>query len=427
MSSFADLPLCPELQVALQRLNYHQPTPIQRKAIPLVLQGYDLMAEAQTGTGKTASFALPMIEMFSQQEIEEGYKNIRGLVLVPTRELAIQVADAALECGQALGMRIVSIYGGVRFDNQVRKMKRGADILVATPGRLLDMLTQGKLHLNDMQTLVFDEADRMLDLGFIDTIKSILGFCPEQRQTLLFSATSNESIDLLAEYLLTEPKYVKTTPRNSTGQHIKQLAYAVDNKGKTSFVLRLIQKEGWKKTLIFTRTKNRADQLLTELIKQGITAAVIHGDRSQKERVNALQAFINNEVDILVATDVAARGLDIPAIPRVVNFDMPNVPEDYVHRIGRTGRAGQEGVAISLVGTSEREYLADIELLIKRKLKLKKPQLQTQEKAPDTAQQKKRKRKGSARKDGEEYLRNTKEDEAKDAAIPSIRPSLFGR
>ena len=426
MPSFADLPLCPELQFALQQLNYSQPTPIQLKAIPLILQGHDLMAEAQTGTGKTASFALPMIEIFAQQEIPEGYKNIRGLVLVPTRELAIQVADATLEYGKALGMRVISVYGGIRFENQVRKMKGGADILVATPGRLLDMLTQGKLQLNDLQTLVFDEADRMLDLGFIDAIKSILGFCPKKYQTLLFSATSNESIDLLADYLLTSPKHVKTTPRNSTAQHIKQLAYAVDNKDKTSFILRLAQDEGWKKTLIFTRTKVRADQLYIDLVKAGIDAAVIHGDRSQKERVSALQAFTSSEVDILVATDVAARGLDIPAIPRVVNFDMPNVSEDYVHRIGRTGRAGEEGIAISLVGSSERGYLADIELLIKRKLKMRTPQLQSQGKGPDTSSGKKKKGKGSSRKTGAEYLRDTTDDDEKDSAIPAIRPSPFG-
>ncbi|WP_432696564.1 DEAD/DEAH box helicase [Marinobacterium sp. YM272] len=370
MTNFADLNLCPELNATLEALGYREPTPIQAKAIPLVLAGHDLIAEAQTGTGKTASFALPMIERLSKQPGNPEYHDIRGLVLVPTRELAIQVGDNTLEYGQLLGMRVTSIYGGVRFDNQIRKMKRGADILVATPGRLLDMLKQKKLTLEHLEILVFDEADRMLDLGFINEIKALLAFMPEKKQTLLFSATLDESVEVLADALLNDPKRVQVAPRNAAASQVRQRVYAVDNADKADVLSYLIKGAHWQQTLVFTRTKRRADELCAALQADGIAALAIHGDKHQRERIAALAAFAEGDISVLVATDVAARGLDIESLPQVVNYDLPNQPQDYVHRIGRTGRAGQKGLAVSLVGPDERRFLKPISELINKPLQL---------------------------------------------------------
>ena len=368
MPSFADFNLCPELQYTLSELGYQEPTPIQTQAIPLVLAGKDVMAEAQTGTGKTASFALPMIERLSKHPAPPEYHPIRGLILTPTRELAIQVADNTLAYGTTLGMRVISIYGGVRFDNQIRKMKRGADILVATPGRLLDMLTQKKLNLEALEILVFDEADRMLDLGFIHDIKKILSYTPDKKQTLLFSATFNEGIEALSDTLLNDPVSLSVTPRNSTTSQVKQRAYGVDNGDKADILSYMIKEGNWSRTLVFTRTKRRADQVADYLQQEGITAMAIHGDKHQKERIAALQAFTDDEIQVLVATDVAARGLDIESLPRVINYDMPNQAEAYVHRIGRTGRAGQKGMAISLVAPDEKRFLVAIVALINKQI-----------------------------------------------------------
>ncbi|GGC05741.1 ATP-dependent RNA helicase RhlE [Marinobacterium zhoushanense] len=370
MSGFADLKLCPELNATLEALGYREPTPIQTQAIPLVLAGHDLIAEAQTGTGKTASFALPMIERLSKQPGNPEYREIRGLVLVPTRELAIQVGDNTLEYGRLLGMRVISIFGGVRFDNQIRKMKRGADILVATPGRLLDMLKQKKLSLDQLEILVFDEADRMLDLGFINEIKALLAYMPVQKQTLLFSATLDESVEVLADKLLDNPKRVSVAQRNTSAATVQQRAYAVDNRDKADVLAYLITGARWQQTLVFTRTKRRADELAAALQHEGIHALAIHGDKHQRERIAVLNAFADGEVNVLVATDVAARGLDIDNLPQVVNYDLPNQPQDYVHRIGRTGRAGQKGLAVSLVAPEERRFLQAISELINKPLQL---------------------------------------------------------
>lgn len=370
MSAFGSLGLCPELQFTLQELGYHQPTPIQEAAIPMVLEGHDLIAEAQTGTGKTASFALPMIEQLSRQPQGPEYYPIRGLVLVPTRELAIQVADATLAYGLALGMRVISIYGGVRFDNQIRKMKRGADILVATPGRLLEMLRQKKFTLDHLEFLVLDEADRMLDLGFIHDLRAILSFTPAQKQTLLFSATFTPAVEKLTDGLLNAPERVSVAPRNATSKKVTQHAFAIDNRDKTDILSYLITGCGWQQTLVFARTKRRAEQVSQALQKEGIKAVSIHGDKNQRERSAALAAFTAGEATALIATDVAARGLDIEGLPRVINYDIPQQAEAYVHRIGRTGRAGQTGIAFSFCSPDEKALWADIGQLIGKQIPL---------------------------------------------------------
>ena len=368
MANFSQLKLCPELLFTLEQLNYQHMSEIQQKAIPVILAGEDVMAQAQTGTGKTAGFALPMIEKLRQPNSVENYHNIRGLILTPTRELAIQVAEKTLSYGEQLGVRVVSVYGGVRFENQIRKMKRGADILVATPGRLLEMLIQKKFSLTHLEILVFDEADRMLDLGFIHDINRIMSFAPKKRQTLLFSATYNDKIEHWAQQVLNKPKKISVTPSNSVGKKVQQIAYKVDNSSKEEVLCYLISSGNWKQTLVFTRTKKRADKVADFLLSENINAVSIHGDKLQKDRISALSRFVNQEVDVLVATDVAARGLDIEALPRVVNFDLPDQPEAYVHRIGRTARAGKTGQAISFVAPDERQHLLDIETLIAKKL-----------------------------------------------------------
>lgn len=426
-SSFSDLALCPELQFTLQQLGYSQPTPIQLKAIPQVLAGEDLLAEAQTGTGKTASFALPIIEKLSKTAPDKNYRDIRALVLVPTRELAIQVADNTLEYGKALGMRVISIYGGVRVDNQIRKMKRGADILVATPGRLLDLLQQKALHLNKLQFLVLDEADRMLDLGFIDPIQRIMDYAAEPRQTLLFTATADDSVEVLAEFYLNNPKKIKVSPRNSTAHQVRQFAYGVDNADKSDVLAYLIKEGKWGQTLVFARTKKRVDLLTEYLQHEGINAGALHGDKTQRERIRMLDEFVAGDLHILVATDVAARGLDIEALPQVVNYDLPNVPEAYVHRIGRTGRAGETGEAISLVAPAEREFLVRIEKLIKQKVKLRPvPRIENGKmiESDPIADQPLKKRKKVQSKRGKRPLTEKYE---RDDSKKSVRPSLFSK
>ncbi|WP_370277583.1 DEAD/DEAH box helicase [Pontibacterium sp.] len=371
MSNFSSLGLSDALLHALDALNYQQPTPIQTQAVPQVLAGKDLMAEAQTGTGKTAAFALPILEKLAQQPVEESVRPVRSLVLVPTRELAVQVTDSFYAYGEQLGIRIIPIYGGVRAENQIKRLKRGADILVATPGRLLDLLGRDVISLESLQTLVLDEADRMLDLGFSREIDKLMAQMPKERQTLLFSATFADNITELSQKILTNPAKISVAKRNSTAKTVQQLAYRVDNQDKADTLSYMIHGGQWAQVLVFTRTKKRADILTAHLLEEGISAAAIHGDKSQRDRSRALDAFKQNQVRILVATDVAARGLDIDALPRVVNFDLPNVPEAYVHRIGRTGRAGSSGQAISLVAPDEKGYLKEIESLIKRPLKLK--------------------------------------------------------
>jgi len=429
MTGFSDLGLRSELLETLRTLEYSEPTPVQQQAIPVALKGRDLVAEAQTGTGKTASFALPMIQRLSKSHEEGEYRPIRGLVLVPTRELSVQVADDTLEYGRVLKMRVVSIYGGVRFDNQIRKLKRGADILVATPGRLLDLIRHEVISLAQVEMLVFDEADRMLDLGFIDDIRKLLDLIPEQRQTLLFSATLNESVEVLAEKLLTEPKRIAIAARNSASKQVKQSIYAVERGDKADVLAFLIKAGNWQQTLVFTRTKAGADALTESLQEEGISAAAIHGDRSQRDRLAALKQFTDREVRVLVATDVAARGLHIEALPQVVNFDLPNQPEAYVHRIGRTGRAGMKGHAISLVGGDERRFLKAISDLIGKPLQLQPVPTFENGKLMEGGYLSEKQRNPSKRaRAGNKKQKETKpksKEYREDSSRPALRQSLF--
>lgn len=422
-ASFSDLALCPEIQSTLQNLGYQKPTPIQMKAIPLVLQGKDLLAEAQTGTGKTASFALPIIEKLSKQPVQ-GYRPVRALILAPTRELAIQVADNSLEYGRALGMRVISVYGGVPVENQIKRLKRGTDILVATPGRLLDLLRQKAIKLDKLEFLVLDEADRMLDLGFIDPIQKIMDYASDERQTLLFTATADESVEVLAEFYLNNPTKIKVTPRNSTAQSVRQFAYQVDHSQKADVLSYLITEGKWGQTLVFVRTKKKVDEVTLYLQREGIDAAAIHGEKSQRERVRMLSEFTTGKLHVLVATDVAARGLDIESLPYVVNYDLPNQPEAYVHRIGRTGRAGESGEAVSLVAPAEREFLKRIEALIKQKIKLRPvPRIENGKRieADDFADKPMKRKPKKVKKQKASRAETYQPDHSK----KSIRPSLF--
>jgi len=424
MADFSQLELCPELQFTLEQLNYQKTTEIQAKVIPVILQGADVLAQAQTGTGKTAGFALPIIQKLKDVQPVNNYHCIRALILTPTRELAIQVAEKTLSYGEQLNMRVISIHGGVRFDNQLRKLKRGADILVATPGRLLEMLIQKKLSLQQLQVLVFDEADRMLDLGFIHDINRIMSFTPKERQTLLFSATYNDKIEQWAAQVLNNPKKVSAAPANSAAKKIQQLAYKVGNGDKDDVLSFMVNSGKWKQTLVFVRTKRRADKVSQALIDAGINANSIHGDKLQKERIAALNAFSDQQIDVLVATDVAARGLDIEALPRVVNYDLPNQPEAYVHRIGRTARAGKTGQAISFVAPDERQYLQEIEQLIGKKIQFHSIPLLTNgklvsEKSAGIAKANSKVRKTAKAK----YIA----PELEKAKKPALRPSLLGK
>jgi ATP-dependent RNA helicase RhlE len=346
---------------------YSVPTPIQEKAIPVVLQGCDLMAAAQTGTGKTASFVLPLLQRLSAG-LAVRSNHVRVLVLTPTRELAQQVADSAAAYSRYLPLKTAVVYGGVKINPQMMKMRRGVDLLVATPGRLLDLHTQNALRLEQVETLVLDEADRMLDMGFRDELSRILALLPKNRQTLLFSATFSDEVRDLSTTLLNRPQLIEVSPRNSTAAKIEQWVYEVDKKKKPLLLSHLIARHDWPQVLIFTKTKKGADALVRHLKNDNLSAAAIHGDKSQGVRARVLAAFKQNKLRILVATDIAARGLDIDELPLVINFDLPKVAEDYVHRIGRTGRAGLSGQGISLVSADEVRQLAAIESLIKQTL-----------------------------------------------------------
>ena len=359
----------PALVKAVEKKNYTEPSVIQEKAIPPILEGKDVLASAQTGTGKTAGFTLPMLQILSQNPPLRR-RPIRALVLTPTRELAAQVYDNVKEYSEFLNLRSAVVFGGVKINPQIAKLKNGVDVLVATPGRLLDLQTQGIISLAKIQIFVLDEADRMLDMGFARDVNRILKLMPEQRQNLLFSATFSKEIRNLADRFLSHPVTVKAAPENSTAEKIVQKAYHVAKTDKTAVLVRLILEGDWQQVLIFTRTKSGANRLAKKLNKRGVESAEIHGDKSQNARVKALDAFKKGTVKALVATDVAARGLDIPLLPHVVNFELPNVPEDYVHRIGRTGRAGANGEAIALVGHEEMDYLKGIEKLLKQTIPL---------------------------------------------------------
>lgn len=364
--SFKNFGLLPEIMRAIEEMGYAEPTPIQREAIPLVLEGGDLLAGAQTGTGKTAGFTLPLLHNLTKMNKPKG--KVRALILTPTRELASQVEENVRSFGKYLAFRSMVIFGGVNINAQIGKLQRGMDILVATPGRLLDLLGQKAVDLSAVEILVLDEADRMLDMGFIHDIRKLLAVLPKKRQNLLFSATFSSEIKTLANDLLSSPKMVQATTQNSTAEGISQMIHPVDSKRKRALLSFLISSNNWKQVLVFSRTKHGANRLAEQLGTDGITAAAIHGNKSQSARTKALDDFKTGKVRILVATDIAARGLDIDQLPHVVNFDLPNVPEDYVHRIGRTGRAGNSGEAVSLVCIDEHGLLRDIERLLKRKL-----------------------------------------------------------
>ncbi len=366
--SFSSLGLSDALLRAVADAGYTEPTPIQLQAIPAVLAGGDLLAGAQTGTGKTAGFVLPILQRLSAAPRAAGRAPIRVLILTPTRELAAQVEESVRTYGKYLHFKSAVVYGGVGFNPQVEALRRGVDILVATPGRLLDHQRQRTVDLSGVETLVLDEADRMLDMGFIHDIKRILALLPKKRQNLLFSATFSDEIRDLANGLLHAPAQIQVTPRNSTVDSVLQTVHPVDAKRKTELLVHLVKDQQWFQVLVFTRTKHGANRLAEQLGKHGITALAIHGNKSQGARTRALAEFKSAKLQVLVATDIAARGLDIEQLPHVVNFDLPNVPEDYVHRIGRTGRAGATGEAISLVSADENAYLRDIERLIKRSI-----------------------------------------------------------
>jgi ATP-dependent RNA helicase RhlE len=365
--SFNSLGLSPALLRAISKKGYDQPSPIQEKAIPVILERKDVLASAQTGTGKTAGFTLPMLQILSQGK-HLRHRPVRALVLTPTRELAAQVFSNVKEYGEFIDLRSAVIFGGVNQNPQVKQLRQGVDILVATPGRLLDLVSQNVLSLAKVEILVLDEADRMLDMGFLRDIERIMRLLPQRRQNLLFSATFSKDIKKLANGILHHPVQIEATPENTTVEIINQKVYRVAKAKKTSLIINLITEGLWKQVLVFTRTKHGANKLCKKMVGAGITASAIHGNKSQGARTKALAGFKNNSIRVLVATDIAARGLDIPLLPHVVNFELPNIPEDYIHRIGRTGRAGASGEAISLVCGEEITYLRDIEKLVGLKI-----------------------------------------------------------
>jgi len=361
---FKDLGLSAELLRAVEKQGYNEATPVQEQAIPLVLAGKDLLAGAQTGTGKTAGFTLPVLQQLQNKNIEGHKRHPRVLVLTPTRELAAQVHESVRDYGQYLPFRSAVIFGGVSINPQKQKLIRGVDIVVATPGRLLDHVQQRSIDLSKVEILILDEADRMLDMGFIRDIRKILNVIPKQRQTLLFSATFSREIKALASEFLHQPSEIQVTPENTAVELVSQIIYPVDKKRKRELLSQKIGEENWQQVLVFTRTKHGANKLAEQLDKDGITSAAIHGNKSQGARTKALANFKAGDVRVLVATDIAARGIDIDKLPHVVNFELPNIPEDYVHRIGRTARAGQAGHAVSLVCVDELKLLRDIERLL---------------------------------------------------------------
>ncbi len=366
--SFTNLGLSEPLLKAIKEQGYDKPTPIQQKAIPVVIEGKDVLAAAQTGTGKTAGFTLPLLERLTQTQPKMQKKQIRALVLTPTRELAAQVAESIKTYGKHLPYTSTVIFGGVGINPQLAAIRKGVDIVIATPGRLLDIAGQKGIDFSALECLILDEADRMLDMGFIHDIKKLMKLMPQKRQTLLFSATFSPEIKTLASGLLKNPVLVEVARENTTADQIKQVVHFVDKRRKRELLSQLIKIKDWKQVLVFTRTKHGANKLTKELEEYGISAAAIHGNKSQGARTKALASFKANEIRVLVATDIAARGIDIDQLPHVVNYELPNVPEDYVHRIGRTGRAGQSGEAVSLVCIDEHELLKNIEKFIKSEI-----------------------------------------------------------
>ena len=368
--TFTSLKIADFILKALQEEGYTKPTPVQGEAIPIVLDGTDLLACAQTGTGKTAAFAIPIIQLLNDKAKLNKDKKIRSLIVTPTRELAIQIGESFASYGRHSHVKHAVIFGGVKQESQVRAIKSGIDVLIATPGRLLDLIQQGYISLSAIELFVLDEADRMLDMGFINDIRKLLKLLPQRRQSLFFSATMPPEIVKLADNILYKPKKVEVTPVSSTAETINQSLYFVDKTMKNALMLDLLQDESIKTVLVFTRTKHGADKVVKVLQRSNIKAAAIHGNKSQNARQNALKAFKEQTLRVLVATDIAARGIDVDELEWVINYDIPNIPETYVHRIGRTGRAGNKGSAISFCSAEERPWLKDIERLINLKIPL---------------------------------------------------------
>ena len=365
--TFETLGLSDKLLRAVRETGYTSPTPIQVQAIPAILNGTDVMAVAQTGTGKTAGFTLPLLQLLNNKPPVKNNR-ARALVITPTRELAAQVEESVVTYGKYLELRSAVVFGGVKINPQMKKLRRGVDVLVATPGRLLDLYQQNAIRFDDIEILVLDEADRMLDMGFIHVIKEIMSLLPKQRQNLMFSATFSGEVRKLAKSIINKPIEIDVSPRNSTVKAIIQTVHPVDKARKTELLSHLIRTESWYQVLVFSRTKHGANKLAKKLMVDGITTAAIHGNKTQAQRTKALADFKQDKIQVLVATDIAARGIDINQLSHVVNFDLPHVPEDYIHRIGRTGRAGAGGHAISLVSADEAKQLRDIEKLIKAKI-----------------------------------------------------------
>ena len=372
--SFNDLGLSEPLLKAVRDQGYDTPSPIQAQAIPAVLSGRDVMAAAQTGTGKTAGFTLPLLERLSKGGREESRvqsNNVRALVLTPTRELAAQVSDSIATYGKYLNLHSTVVFGGVKINPQMMRLRQGVDVLVATPGRLMDLCNQKAVRFSQLEVLILDEADRMLDMGFIRDIKKIISLLPKERQNLLFSATFSADIRALAKGMVNNPLEISVNAENSTAEKVTQWLMAVDKKRKPALLTHLIKENNWQQVLVFTKTKHGANKLTKHLEAEGLTAAAIHGNKSQGARTKALASFKDGSVQVLVATDIAARGIDIDLLPQVVNFDLPNVPEDYVHRIGRTARAGNTGQAVSLVCNDDLKLLWDIEQVIQQHIERK--------------------------------------------------------
>lgn len=367
--TFKDLNLVEPILEALQAEGYTQPTPIQEKAIPILLQKKDLLGCAQTGTGKTAAFAIPIIQLlYLERSSHRGPRPIKTLVLTPTRELAIQIGESFSAYGRHCGLKHTVIFGGVSQGKQVEALGGGVDILIATPGRLLDLINQQIISLQHLSTFVLDEADRMLDMGFIHDVKKVISKLPSRRQTLFFSATMPPEIQKLANTILYQPIKVEVTPISSTTETVEQLVYLVEKKDKRDLLIRLLQNKNIKSALVFTRTKHGADKISKAIAKAGLRSNAIHGNKSQNARQSALSGFKEGKIKVLVATDIAARGIDVDNLSHVINYDLPNIPETYVHRIGRTGRAGASGIALSFCDSEEEAYLRDITKLIAKKI-----------------------------------------------------------
>jgi ATP-dependent RNA helicase RhlE len=365
--SFKNLNLIEPLLKSLENEGYTVPTPIQEQAIPIILNRRDLLGCAQTGTGKTAAFALPLLQfLYNDEQVSQGPRTLKALILTPTRELAIQIEESFRAYGKFTGLRQLVVFGGVPQHSQTQALQRGVDILIATPGRLLDLIQQGFVRLRNVEFFVLDEADRMLDMGFVHDVKKIIALLPKKKQTLFFSATMPVEIQRLADSILVNPEKIEVTPVYSTAENVRQGLFFVEKKDKRSLLLHLLKSNSINTALVFTRTKHGADKVSQDLKRAGIQAEAIHGNKSQQARQNALSNFKNRRIRVLVATDIAARGIDIEELSHVINFELPNVPETYIHRIGRTGRAGSSGIAFSFCDREEQEYLRDIQKLIKR-------------------------------------------------------------